>query len=468
MSRLIAIALLGLYAAGTLYTGVHHEPWRDEADSWLVVRDLPLAGIFQWTRNAGTPALWYVLLKPLVWLGLPFQSQMLLHLAIAWTSMGILFFRAPFSWPVKILSAASYYFSYEYAVIARSYSLTVLLSFLLAAWYRERYRHPLRYAIAVALLFNANVHGGLIAAIFLALFVVRRAGSRLSVPAVAIMLLGAFAAWLQLRPAPDAAFPNVIRAVHPEYVRDALASAFFPGVTGSLAFAGAPVLLLLIGVSLRKHPDAIAAGAVSLTGLLVLFVFVWYGAYRHAGLVLLVTLLAIWIAGAVPRDLASMAAASLLLVSLLISARLAVRMARADIEMAFSGGQEMGEFIRANGVDRYEIAAHNFQQAEAVLPWVPGKRLWYPALGRYGTYMLWNRDDEAGLHVSNRAAVENAIAKFAPREQPWLMLLNEPMPAELASSFRLVYATERPVFRVPDERYWLYLWPGTVPAGGTR
>jgi hypothetical protein len=459
-SARVAILLLMVYAAGTLYVGVHHEPWRDEADSWLVVRDAPITTIFRWTRNAGTPALWYVVLKPLVWLGFPYQSQEFFHLLLAWAAAAVFLMRSPFTWVTKLLALASYYFAYEYAVIARSYVLTILLSFLIAAWYPQRYSRPIRYAIAIALLFNANVHGAVIASILVLLFVMQRPERKPPWMAVTIMMSGAIAAWLQLRTAPDAAFPHVVRNINPFAAREALASAFFPGVSLTAGGFGAALLVGLIAASLRRQSDALLLLVLSMLSLNVLFVFVWFGGYRHAGLLLLSMLLAVWIARDVPRDTVSASAALLLNAALLISAVFSLRMAYADVKMDFSGSREMGEFIRDNHLDRYVIAAHDIRQSEAVLPWIPGKQLWYAALGHYGTYMQWNREEEIGIRMPYPIAIERAVQHFVPQGKAWLLLLNAEMPEPSARGFRLIYTNRGRVYRHPDERYWLYEWTG--------
>ncbi len=459
-SRHVALAILLIYAAATLYVGLHHEPWRDEADSWLVVRDTSLAKIVTWTRNAGTPALWYVLLEPLVRLGLPFPSQELLHLALAWTAAAILLLRAPFPWVTKVLVLASYYFAYEYAVIARSYVLTVLLSFLIAAWYSSRHQRPTRYAIAIALLFNANVHGALIAGVLVLLFVLDGRSARISRPALVVMLAGALAAWAQLRTAPDAAYPHIVRQIQWDAPWRAVASAFLPGIPLIAGGIGAVLLLVLLAAALRRHGDALLFLGLSLVALNALFVFVWFGGYRHAGLLLLCAIVALWMAGDVRDGALATAAAIAFNTALVVSAIFATRMAVADVRMAFSGGMEMGRFIHDNRLDRYEIAAHNIQESEAVLPWIPDKPLWYAALGRYGTYMEWNREEEIGRQMPYALAVRRAVVHFAPRGAPWLMLLNAPIANPASDGFRLIHETRPLVFRHREERYWLYVWTG--------
>jgi hypothetical protein len=276
------------------------------------------------------------------------------------------------------------------------------------------------------------------------------------------MLTGAVAAWAQLRTAPDAAFPHVIRYIHLWTPMQAIDTAFFPGPWLRGTANVSLLLLALIALSLRRRLDAIVFLVLSIASLSLIYAFVWFGGYRHAGLVLLVVVVAMWIGREVAHHGISASAAILLNLTLALSVAFTVQMARGDVQWAFSGSREMGRFIRENQLDRYPIAAHNVQQAEAVLPWVPGLRFWYPALGRSGTYMLWNREEEIGIRMSHARAVELAVQRLAPRGERWLLLVNLPMP-EPAPGFRLVYTNRRPVFRHGDERYWLYEWIG-VPS----
>ncbi len=454
-----ALVILAIFAAATLYVTLHHEPWRDEADSWLVVRDASLIEIFDWTRNAGTPALWYVLLKPLIWLGLPFEAQGLFHVALAWAGAALLLFRSPFTRLMQILILGSYYIAYEYAVIARSYVLNVVLCFLLAAWYPTRHERPIRYAIAIALLFNANVHGGVIAAVLAVMFFFERPRSW---TALAIMAAGAIAAAWQLRPAPDASFPHVIRIIRPDVAWQSLGTGFFPGIPLIAGNAAAVLLVILLASSMRRRRDALILFALSVVLLNILYVLVWFGGYRHAGLMFLSALLAIWIARELPSDALTAVTAVLFHIALAVSVSFAVRMATADVRFDFSGAREMGLFIRDNGLDRYEIAAHDIHPAEAVLPWIPEKKLWYAAMNRYGTYMRWNGEEEIGHNMPYDVVIAQAVQHFAPSGKPWLLLLNLPLRDPERRGFRLVDRTRGPVYRHLDERYWLYEWVGST------
>jgi len=397
-----------------------------------------------WTAQGGSPALWLLLVKLLTTLGLPYISMTLLHLGLAWVSAAVLVFFAPFTRLTKLLLLASYYLGYEYAVIARSYVLTELLLFIAAATFRRR---PYAFATAVALLFNTNVHGAAIAAILLGAFVISR--ERKVVP-TAIMLAGGALAFLQLYGGsgnPDAMQTRLYA------IPFALKDAFLPDAPTLWAAAAGLAIIVAVAVAIRRDRITTAFLAASSIVLLAVYTFVWYGGLRHAGLLLIVVVTAIWAAADVPATTSSRVAALLLNLALLGSAADMVINARLDVRYAFSGSRDMAEFID-HRFDDSAIAAHNLYAAEAILPYLPGRRFWYAGLGEYGTYLKWDPAQARAVKMPYELAAARARQQFAGRK--WLLLVNSPMPDPAGHGFRLVHAPGVIVFRHLDERFWLY------------
>src|SRR4030043_632381 len=167
---IFALSIILLYSAINIVLLLHHEPWEDEAHTWLVARDLNIISIFKQMAYDGTPALWYMLLVPFAKAGLPYISEFILHLVFAVAAMAIFVFYAPFSKVTKVLFIFSYYMAYEYSIIARSYGLSVFLIFLIAALYAKRFEYPLWYAFLIFLLFNTNAHSFSVASSLTILF----------------------------------------------------------------------------------------------------------------------------------------------------------------------------------------------------------------------------------------------------------------------------------------------------------
>src|SRR5579862_3245787 len=124
------------YAALLSFTISRHEPWADEAQSWLLARDATLAQL--WGRllhYEGTPGLWQTLLHALIRLGLPYPALGFVSAAFALTSVILVLRYAPFPLYIRLFLPFTYYLCYQYAVIARSYALIAPLLFAIAAIY---------------------------------------------------------------------------------------------------------------------------------------------------------------------------------------------------------------------------------------------------------------------------------------------------------------------------------------------
>lgn len=442
LPRVLGTAILLVFVAGTLYVALHHEPWRDEADAWLAARDLPLTEMVpDWTAHAGTPALWYLILKTLVHSGLPYPSETIANLGFIWGAAAMLVFAAPLTRLTKVLLLGSYFFAYEYAVIARSYSLAILLIFLALTLRKQ----PIAFAIVGAALFNTNVHGAIFAGL---LFLLTTRGSQRI-----IMTAGAALAAWQLWPRGEAN-PLAMRGLQWNAVT-ALRDLFLPFATTDWAALLSVIVLVLIAVSIATSRRALLFFIAALIALFGLYTAVWFGGLRATGMILIAVIASIWIADRVPVSPASTAAALALNLTLLFSALFALGIEKADVSYAFSGSKEMAAFID-HRFDSRPIAAHNLYQTESLLPYLPQHKFFYPGLGEYGTYLKWNAAMRRGAAMPYETAVLAAKKHFAGSKRPWLLLLNSRMPQPERQGFRLLYATSVVVFRNLDERYWLY------------
>ena len=462
------------YIALTLFVVLHHEPWRDEADTWLYARDADLGTLFSRLRYIGSPGLWYVLLMPLAKSGLPYLSQSLFHLGLAAAAAALWLYRAPLPLRTRLLFLFSFFMAYEYAVVARSYVLSVLLLFVAAALHPRRFRQPLLYSLPVVLLAHANAHSIGIAAILGTAFgwqLIRSPSSRRNVrawAAAAVMVASLAAAAFLLRAPPD---PNIVSEglPNPLALFASIGGAFFPSLDlWTAAFLGSVVLVAVAGLVVHR-PHAFFVLAASCAWLLYVFVFRYSGSARHHGLILVVALYALWVAGledALPRLTTSAPSVTASLpprvglfavdACLVFSVVYAALHWRLDTQEAFSASREMALYVRDAGYGGHTIAAHKAPHAEALLPYLPGVRFWYLGLGEFGTYMKWDTDYRVR---GQDLPYEEALTRFndvpAPRETT-LLLLNAPVPEAFLGQFRLLYATKATVFFHHDEVYFLY------------
>ena len=166
------IILFCLWAALVAFLFFRHENWRDEAQSWLLARDLDIPGLIAQMSYEGHPCLWHLLLMPFAKLGFPYQTMNVISIAITAASVALLLWRAPFplGWRVACLCGVA--FLYSMPVVSRSYCLIPLFLFMNACIYPSRRRRPLRYGLTIALLVQTHTYmlgmAGVMAAVWLA------------------------------------------------------------------------------------------------------------------------------------------------------------------------------------------------------------------------------------------------------------------------------------------------------------
>lgn len=133
-----------------------HEPWRDEANVWLMARELSPFELFREIKYQGHPCLWYFLVMPFAKIGLPFRVIGVISYCIMAVTAGIFLQRAPIHVLTKAVCLFSPIFTYFYSDIARNYCLIALILMLLAWNFSERNIHTVRYGLLLGLLVQAD------------------------------------------------------------------------------------------------------------------------------------------------------------------------------------------------------------------------------------------------------------------------------------------------------------------------
>jgi len=452
----------------------HHEPWRDEADGWLYARDAPWSWFFQGCRYTGTPTLWFLVQAPFARLGAPYELQRWLHLGIAVVGTTFFLRRAPLPLWARAAFAFSFFGLFEYAVVARSYALTLCGLWAACATWLERCRRPW-FWVAVALLAQTNIPGMIFAGAFIAVAIAAPARVDATRP-------WRWWAWLG---GAVVAYGLAIAQVWPpedgqkevEVVETAMASAvqrgLFPFGDGTLRAVCGGVVLGLIVLSLARNRLAAAFYAATFFGFSVLFQFVHTGALRHFGFLLVAFVVAAWLTGAEEQGAAPEAApaspppssrASALALVLavvctpwLIEARYAVV---DEIEKPFSNGQAMGRWMRSRGLHTRAVALAS--DAVSVTPWLAGP-LFYPASRTSTSYMPWNSIQRANRGMGSTMLMHGS-ADFRRRHPGALLLTRAPLENHEKKGFRLLHAEANDRWHRFGEDLWLYeLTPPRAP-----
>ena len=152
------------YAGLIFYTILHHEPWFDKAQAWLIARDCSFSQLFsEVLRYEGHPALWYLILKIAITCGLPYEALGLLGGAIATVGIGVFLAKSPLPKLLTALFPFTFFLAYQYAVVARSYVLMPLFLFAVAILARRKWERPIRWVVPLMFLANVSVHAFLVA-----------------------------------------------------------------------------------------------------------------------------------------------------------------------------------------------------------------------------------------------------------------------------------------------------------------
>ncbi|MCU0563807.1 MAG: hypothetical protein MUE48_07685 [Desulfobacterales bacterium] len=447
--------LLAGFAALSVFGLLHHEPWRDEAQAWLIARDCPdLACVLRTAGYEGHPVLWHLVLRPLARVGLPFSSAKLVHLLIVLAAVFLFLRNAPLPRHQKVLFICGYFVAYEYTLLVRNYAMGFLVLFAVASIHPERFRRPLAYAALLALMANTALYGLVIALVLAAVYLLEL---RAAVPgprrgrlaAAAALAAAGFALclWQLWPPAdvlPPAAHTGQIKTSlfnlslsqgHFSVVSKSLVGAFLPvplwevqywntrlayaplqdggfleGASPWLRWAWGTLIvcpaLVSVAMIARRTVPVLGYLASSLA-LLSVFFLVYEGGARHHGFIFMVFVFWWWVGGGygenrwsrtpwARRWLGDKACGRLMTGFLLVQAAAAAAAYTHDVRYEFSSGRSAAAFLETEGLlnERTLIAAYPSKIAGPVLAHVGQDHptVYMVEYRRRGSYMIWNSE----------------------------------------------------------------------------
>ena len=156
-----------LLTAFTVYLNWNCPPNYDEAHAWNLARFLSPLEIFSIGKFEGHPFLWYYILMPFAKTNFFYPySLYTINILFILSAFYCLYRYAPLPTYLKYLITLSAPFLKLYSSFARSYSVSIFLSFLVLSLYPKRIQKTPIYLTLLFLLANTNVIGFMIAAIF--------------------------------------------------------------------------------------------------------------------------------------------------------------------------------------------------------------------------------------------------------------------------------------------------------------
>jgi len=289
----IALAVLIALQIALILT---HDAWRDELQSLMLAEHSgSLRELVANLRYEGHPALWYLVLRAAAPLG-GSETLKLVQLAVALSTIAIVWTRAPFSPWTRLLILASYLLLFEWGAIARSYGLGAALYFAFLALNRR----PLAAYLLLGLVANISAHFLMLAGVSALFLLLDDKKRRIAGPALfAVFALVAVAtAW----PAGDASAPVTLPPTLPERLAaalDSLSGALMPldptaipprweNLPQPASLIVGPLVPLVGVFAFARRSGLAAALFIALCAAILAFtLFVYPAMTRHTGVIFL-------------------------------------------------------------------------------------------------------------------------------------------------------------------------------------
>lgn len=469
-----------LTLAAWIYVGIHHEPWRDEADAWLAARDASLWQLLKSASYSGTPILWYLFVIPLARSGLPYESLEILAILLGSIAAWLLLFRLRLPLAISVLGLTGYHLGYEYSVVARNYGLGVVLFFMAVALDDRRDSAALRYGVLLALLANTGAHFLVLSGALFVAWIYREPPAHLRRRAVWVALLGMTASIIQLFPRAGGQLPpTFISQCSTQVAPLVLESIFGPPVWNLLQENANLALVILVFLATLATPRVTVFLAFAVAGLSYIFACKYFSGARHSGLILIAILGAFSLARTSPcvlRDpsprLRTIMSGTVWLTwalfafCLLLSLDATVLAVKKELRLPYSSAKEMGRYLERAAIGSKPIAAHPPPHTSSVLPYLARPTFYYPGINSWGSFMLWNDQYSNSRWLSNRDAFSRAKEFFSSQQSPsesFFFLTSNPFAEAEMFGYRLLFKTPgRPI--QGDETFYVY-GPGEADSG---
>jgi hypothetical protein len=384
--RIADYGVIGIWAAIVGFALSHHEKWMDEAQAWLFARDLSLHDLwFHELRYEGSPGLWHTML----WV-----AQRVFHVgygvigpigaACGLAGIALLILKAPFPRYIRWPLAFTYFLIYQYAVIARQYTLWPVLAFAAAYKFKDR-EHPEYITLVLVLLANVSFHGTVMAACFGLAYLVEVVPAWRSLPArlrmrywicMGVMALTFVAVYAVVRPAADSrevakkqgvlALPGWVNdqgeeITHTVKFESAISGAFLDYFAPSMIFLS----LLLVWSAMRGR---LLAFALPVAAQAALYAIV-YGSPHHQGSLFVAAIAGLWIAWPTAQERAAASAFQMRALQCVTALLICVCAANVwdaavvierDYLYPYSGADDAVRYLKAVDAERGKIFAYGF------------------------------------------------------------------------------------------------------------
>ncbi len=414
-TRALTLGVLSAYSILIAVVILRHEPWFDEAQAWMIARDLNPFNMFEVLPYEGQPGLWPFLLMAPARL-LPYQAVNIISGMFGALATYLLVKHSPFPTVLKVILPFTFFLFFQYSVVARSYSLMAPLMFWLAILYPNRQARPIRFAAVLFLHANATALGFVVAGSIMTINLCSLLRNRreldrrtiaVNLGTTACLFVGMLGLSFLMRPPEDRTFAPKL-SFDAEGDLRAVWDMMNGGLTGSLGLS-----VLVIGLSLWFFWRTKVLSLYLLPTLLTLvFLAVVHNALWHQGILFLIWIFAMWVGlqdrPAIKLDRFSLGAAvGALSMVCVIQIGWSAQAALMDVSHPYSGSRDIAGYLKANMDEGDQVFATHWA-AMAVNPYFRRNIYANYNSGDGPSYWWWS-------HNSNINHEPDFVERRAPR-----------------------------------------------------
>ena len=446
-----------IYAIVTfIVTIFFHEKWRDEAQAWLLARDLNPIELFKQMKYEGHPPLWHLILMPFAKLGFPYMTISIISWGIMCASSWILLRKSPFKQSTKILILCSISFIYLYPTISRNYCLIPLAIAIIASIYPNRNEKKIQYVLSVMFLAYTHVLMlGLVGILYLFFFLEQffytkknKKEKQVLVLALAIALIGLLCLVAMLFGSIGtnndiSTTNNLIIKVHSWkmfarlvkiYAKNIniLLRSIEAGIVGEIGYTRgfnticliAIIALLVFQIKVNKTNAIILV--VSCLWQMMIYLFIYSDTSgQKLNTMFLIFIFIAWINLACDskkldniNDKFKKYILQFCIFIVILSDICGLTNIQNEINQVYSDSKNVANYIKQNLDEDAIIVCTNCPTASAIIPYLKNVKFWNPFSKQYFTYITWKNDFNTDLKIDE---IINNIKEKLPLNNVYLL-----------------------------------------------
>lgn len=442
------ILIILIYAIITfIITIIFHEKWRDEAQAWLISRDLNIFQIIKQMSYEGHPPVWHIILFPFAKLGFPYITESLISWIIMVITACIVFFKLPFKKEIKILVLLTFPFLYLYPTISRSYCLIPLAMSLIGVYYPQRKQKLIKYTLSILLLAYTHVIMlGLVGMLFLFFFLEEmfyikktKLEKKKLIISIIIAVLGLLCLFFILlgSTSKNSEIPLNNQSIYFSVIRikltiTSICRDIMGPITYYIGFKFYFILWVVLAMiwQLKKDNKGLLIMIISIIWQIVIYLFIFGSSEQKSNTIFLIVLLIAWmnyysedykIESKFIKKIYNIVKYGFIIIMILNSMN-GISYISSEIGKNYSNAKETAVYIEENIQDNSIFVCLHGPTASAIIPYTNNKKFWNPSSKKYFTYVTW--DKVSNTYLTPKQAVNTIKDNFKKGENVYIIESN--------------------------------------------